>query len=84
MRAAPRLPVAWRDVRDSFLGGCCEVGWDADCGLRIADCREEGVGERSAYPGDCDVLDCHGENLQRIVSKVELQGKRSRVGVLET
>lgn len=21
MRAAPRLPVAWRDVRDSFLGG---------------------------------------------------------------
>ena len=53
-------------------------------GMRIADYREEGVGERSSYPGDCDVLDCHGENLQCIVSKVELQRKRSRVGVLET
>jgi len=31
--------------------------------MRIADYREEGVGERSSYPGDCDVLDCHGENL---------------------
>jgi hypothetical protein len=63
----------------AFWGGVVRLG-----GMRIADCREEGVGERSAYPGDCDVLDYHGENLQCIVSKVELQGKRSRVGVLET
>jgi len=32
MRAAPRLPVAWRDVRDSFLGGGV-VRWG---GMRIA------------------------------------------------